>query len=95
LLILNGKTVVETLQKAAEITLKASNRPEWNLPRSGVDVRGISYSGTIRRFGNIDLGREIIVLGYNHNIQSSFGVTTKVQTEIRKWIARQAGKALE
>jgi hypothetical protein len=35
----------------------------------------------------IDLGRPVLVLGYNHNIQSSFGVTAKVKCAIRKWFA--------
>ena len=38
----------------------------------------------------IVLGRKILVLGFNHNIQSSFGVTTKVIQEIRSWIAEES-----
>lgn len=38
--------------------------------------------------------RDILVLGYSHNIQSSFGVTTEVIGAIRDWVAAQSDGAL-
>jgi hypothetical protein len=42
----------------------------------------------------IDLERELLVLGFNHNIQSSFGMTTEVTTAIRHWIAEAAEEVI-
>jgi hypothetical protein len=36
----------------------------------------------------ISLGSPLRVLGFNHNLQSSFGVTNKVIHAIRNWITR-------
>ena len=36
------------------------------------------------------LGRDLLVLGFNHNLQSSYGVTTTALAAIREWVARQA-----
>lgn len=86
-IILNGRTVVESLARISDVKFETKNIPEWHLPRSnGKFVPGISYTGVIRTISGIDLGRSIMVLGFNHNIQSSFGVTTQVRTSIQKWI---------
>lgn len=91
LLVLNGRTVVEHFQNIADSRLESRVMPSWTLPRkSGDGVSGISYKGSIRNLGGVDLGREITVLGYNHNIQSSFGVTTQVKKNIRSWITKMA-----
>jgi hypothetical protein len=88
LLILNGQTVVDNLQKIADVEFERIHIPEWTLPRkSGDGVLGYAYKGNIRTLGGIELQREICVLGYNHNIQSSFGVTNQVQTAIKNWIS--------
>jgi hypothetical protein len=65
--------------------------PQWALPRrQQADVAGIAYKGIVREVSGISLGRELLVLGFNHNIQSSFGVTTEVRDAIRRWITRAA-----
>jgi hypothetical protein len=88
LLVLNGQTVVDNLQKIADIEFERIQIPEWTLPRkSGDGVLGYAYKGNIQALGGVNLGRQICVLGYNHNIQSSFGVTNQVQTAIRNWIS--------
>jgi hypothetical protein len=85
--VLNGKTVVDNFEKFADVTFERTYMPEWNLPRKGNDgVRGYAYYGQIKYLGNTSLNRVITVLGYNHNIQSSFGVTREVQSSIRNWI---------
>jgi hypothetical protein len=87
-LILNGNSVVEHFQKVASIQLQRTIMPDWTLRRdAGHGVAGIGYSGIVRVVGGTRLRREVQVLGFNHNIQSSFGVTTQVTEAIRHWIA--------
>jgi len=87
-LVLNGQTVVSNLEKVSGCEFEKTEMSDWALPRKTIeDVQGCSYRGYITRIGNISLNRSIEVLGYNHNIQSSFGVTKGVQLSIRKWIS--------
>ncbi len=92
-LILNGQSVIEHLQAVTGCTFAREVVPEWTLPRrEGDGVRGYAYTGTICQLSGVGLGREISVLGYSHNIQSSFGVTTKVKESIQQWITQSAGE---
>ena len=87
ILILNGRSVVDVFQELAGIRMDAQEMPTWSLPRSSKpDVVGIAYEGMVDNFSGIELNRKILVLGFNHNLQSSFGVTTKVIQAIREWI---------
>lgn len=87
--VLNGQTVVDNLQKITKTELTKVHHEEWTLPRkTSKGVAGYSYEGYIARIGNIKLKRKVKVLGYNHNIQSSFGVTKKVQNSIRNWVTK-------
>lgn len=87
ILILNGKSVVNHFQEITKVRLDAEEITGWALPRSTRDnVPGIAYSGMIDCVCDISLGRNVLVLGYNHNLQSSFGVTRNVITNIRDWI---------
>ncbi|MFL6676357.1 MAG: hypothetical protein ACJ8LG_24090 [Massilia sp.] len=91
-LILNGQTVIRTFEAISGTKLVPSKIDEWTLPRSGGrGVDGISYFGRIARIGQRKLAQEITVLGYSHNIQSSFGVTTQVRESISSWITTMAG----
>ena len=49
-------------------------------------MKGKAYRGKISTISNMELGREIKVIGYNHNIQSSYGITKHVMNEINYWI---------
>lgn len=94
-LILNGATVVKSFEMLTGVQLRASIAPGWTLPRrEGMGVKGVAYAGYIRRVGGIDLRRDVLVLGYNHNIQSSFGVTTCAIDAINKWIAEYSSRAV-
>jgi hypothetical protein len=63
------------------------------LPRaSGTGVKGYAYKGVITDVAGIRLKQAVAVLGYNHNIQSSFGVTREVKNSIRGWISRTANE---
>lgn len=91
MLVLNGQTVVDHLQKVSNMELRKTHMPSWTLPRnSTTGVAGHSYVGIADNIGGIRLNRKIIILGYNHNIQSSFGVTSQVQGSIRNWITKKS-----
>jgi hypothetical protein len=95
LLILNGRSVVEQFEEVADISLERCNMPSWALPRrSGIDVGGIAYKGVVDTLSGIGLRHRVVVLGFNHNLQSSFGVTTQVLYAIRKWITRMASEVI-
>jgi hypothetical protein len=94
-LILNGQTVVAQLQKVANVEFQRTQMRQWTLPRkSGPGVVGIAFRGTLTQLSDIELERSIVVLGYNHNLQSSFGVTTSVKKAIANWVTREAGEAI-
>lgn len=93
-LILNGASVVAGFERAAGVSLNHQVMPTWALPRrSTPDVPGVGYRGKVHRMGHVSLGREVLVLGFNHNIQSSFGVTKDVKSEIAKWIGKHVPRA--
>jgi hypothetical protein len=86
-LILNGQSVVSEFEVAAGISLAAERVEGWQLPRStGQGVSGIAYTGVCRSIAGRSLSKPITILGFNHNIQSSFGVTTSVVRNIAKWV---------
>lgn len=94
IIVLNGKSVVDHFGRVTDIKYELDTMPEWELPRKDGGVSGIAYKGRISLVGGISLNKEIAVLGYNHNIQSSFGVTTKVQSSIREWITKESESIL-
>jgi hypothetical protein len=64
--------------------------PAWTLRNGKGGVKGYAYEHLISSLHGKSLDREMMVLGYNHNIQSSFGVTNKLVTEITKWVSTKA-----
>ena len=87
LLILNGQSVVNAFEQISGFKLEREEQPAWSLPRqNGKDVTGLSYVGVTNTLAGVDLGRQIQILGFNHNLQSSFGVTNLVMQEIHRWI---------
>lgn len=88
-LILNGRSVVEQFQDVAGAVLERQDMAGWALPRQvGPDVTGVAYAGVVEMVSGVDIGHKVLVLGFNHNLQSSFGVTTNVVHAIRGWIAQ-------
>jgi len=93
LLVLNGRSVVVNFERIAGVELERQVMKGWELPRrSQSNVTGIAYKGTINHLSGIELKRKLLVVGFNHNIQSSFGVTREVRASIRSWIGRTAGR---
>lgn len=89
-LVLNGRSVVTHFERLAGISLAEKAMPAWDLRRNGSSVSGFAYTGRISRFDGWDLEREVRVLGYNHNLQSSFGVTSQAIDAIADWLASEA-----
>lgn len=86
-LVLNGRAVVRHLEDLMETRLDATHMTSWDLPRfKGPPVRGFAFTGDIETLAGVSLHRTVKVLGYNHNLQSSFGVTGEVISEIAEWI---------
>jgi hypothetical protein len=95
ILILNGRSVVGHFEELAGVSLEREEVKTWTLPRkSGSDVLGLAYRGVVGSLSGIQLEREVLILGFNHNLQSSFGVTADVLRAIRRWIARAASEAI-
>jgi hypothetical protein len=89
ILLLNGQSVVSKFQEIAGIRLEREEMAGWTLPREQKpEVAGFSYRGRVEAISGINLGHEVLVLGYNHNLQSSFGVTKSVIQAIRDWISK-------
>jgi len=94
-IVLNGRTVVENFIKISNANLEVEQIPDWDLSRSSVaKVKGFAYRGFVKRISNINLDSPILVLGFNHNIQSSFGVTTKVRKSITDWVAKNSAEVI-
>lgn len=93
-LVLNGRSVVDEFMRFAETGLTQRDMREWSLPRgNGQGVVGVAFEGVIDNIGGVALDRDVVVIGYNHNLQSSFGVTREVINEIGKFIGGSIVKA--
>jgi hypothetical protein len=94
-LILNGSSVVKHFEIISGTSLEKAPMPDWALARrSGRSVSGFAYRGFVHALAGIPMGRGIEILGFNHNIQSSFGVRKEVIEAIRRWITRTASKVM-
>lgn len=93
ILVLNGSTVVKEFSRLLDPNaLDRSEMPSWALQRGR--VAGFAHVGRVSRVAGATLGREILVLGYNHNIQSSFGVTREAVSRMSAWISSVSKEAL-
>ena len=88
-LILNGGGVVDQFQSVIDSTLAEETVRAWTLRWARQDREGKAYQCTVNTVCGIDLGREVTVLGFNHNIQGTPGVSDELVCRIRDWIAYQ------
>lgn len=89
LIILNGRSVVREFENICDVALTEEYCSDWDLPRGeSPRVPGIGYVGQIERVGSVELGRSVSVLGFNHNVQSSFGVTRGTLHAIANWVGK-------
>lgn len=85
LLLLNGRTVVEHLKLISNLEIFENEISSLNLKRkSGNNIKGFEYTGRLSNISGVDIGRDIYIYGFNHNIQSSFGVSNIVKEEIKE-----------
>ena len=92
ILILNGSSVVKAFEAMAGYSFEREVIRSWSLARkSGMDVMGVAYTGTLDEIDGLKLERNVSLLGFNHNLQSSFGVTDDVIEQIREWIGWMIG----
>lgn len=86
-IVANGRGVVDGLQRASGVLFDATPIEAWSLARaSGKDVQGIAFKGVVHELSGVPIGRGINVLGFSHNIQSSYGVRKDVRHAIAKWV---------
>jgi hypothetical protein len=94
LLVLNGASVVSLFQSMFGVKLEQQRMDDWTLrSRGAARVAGYSYVGSVSSLAGISLDRTVTVVGFNHNIQSSFGVTREVTDSIRLWIGQVGEEA--
>ena len=94
ILILNGRTVVQQFEAMIGTPMKMTIQPTWALRRGNdYSIMGHAYRAEVKSIGGSKLRQKILALGFNHNIQSSFGVTNNVRKAIQRWIAREARNA--
>lgn len=88
-LILNGRSVVEGFERISGCRLAPEPIADWSLARrSNRDVPGVAYTGTVSKLAGVHLGRQVMVIGYNHNLQGSFGVSNEVIRAMKNWLAQ-------
>ena len=90
LLILNGIGMVSRFEWLAGVELTESEQPLWKL--SGSQVRnddGFAYQGAATRIAGVDLGREVVVVGFNHSLTSRY-MDAGVRRQIAEWICETA-----
>lgn len=88
-LVLNGSSVVKEFSRwIAPEAIQPQIMPSWSLQYGR--VQGVAHLGRVSEVGDLPLQRDLLVLGFNHNIQSSFGVTNQVVSRIATWIGRQS-----
>ena len=92
--VLNGSTTIKEIELLSGVKLKRKKMKKWALPRKKKPVDGWAYAGTVEEVGKTKLGREIRLLGFNHNIQSSYGVSGTVKDAIGQWLTKQIEEAL-
>lgn len=95
LLVLNGRSVVEQFQEVTGVRLERQEMAQWTLyRRRKPDVTGFGYRAFMTTLCGVGLSRRLLVLGYNHNIQSSFGVSTRAVIAIRDWVTQAATEVI-
>jgi len=94
-LILNGQSVVAHFQQICGVCMQQRQMRTWSLARKGkFQIPGIGYTAVIDKVAGLRLPHKILVLGYNHNLQSSFGVTNEVIGSIGAWAGEVIGGAI-
>lgn len=87
--ILNGQGVVDNFQKVFGQLIDKKYVEQWNIKTKNKVVKGKSYRTILKA-----KDKKILVLGFNHNIQSSFGVSKEIIASIRSWLQKEINEFL-
>lgn len=87
-LILNGSSVIQGLLKSYDITLKKEEVKDWQIQTKKGVISGFKFTGKLR----INSERDISILGFNYNLQSSFGLSKNIKNSIKAWISSELEK---
>lgn len=82
--ILNGQGVVDNFQKVFNQLLSKEHILDWDIKTKNKIVKGNSYKAILDK-GN----KKVLILGFNHNIQSSFGVSKEIVLSKKKWLQKE------
>lgn len=88
--ILNGQSVVDNFQRIFNHSLYKTHIEEWDISTKNKIVKGHCYKAILNK-----KNKRILVLGFNHNIQSSFGVSKYLVSCIRKWLQKEINSFYE
>lgn len=92
-IVLNGTSVVDNFEAITGMRLVRRRMPNWSLRQtSGRVVAGFSYTGQLEAIAAVPLGHTISVLGFNHNVQSSYGMTRGVLAAMAEWVGQATGQ---
>jgi len=87
-IVLNGASVVDQFGAITGHQLYRELIPGASLRRhAGPSVSAYGVRGMISKWAGVPLDRQVTILGYNHNIQSSFGVSRNALCAIREWVS--------
>lgn len=89
--ILNGRSVVEGFEQLMGSRLTPKRVRSWDLRRPSGVVRGFAFVGASDELAGVPLGRRLVVTGFNHNLQSSFGVSSTTIHNVGSWLADARG----
>ena len=91
-LVLNGSGTADNFRDMLQCHLETRHMPEWTLTTS---QSGYTFSGVLDRLPRVGrMDRRVLVLGFNHNIQGSWGITSEIKNSIRDRFAREVALAL-
>ncbi len=87
IVIINGRGAVDLFQRIAGISLRRQRQEGWDRYRMGmVHARGLAFWGIVDKVSGLDLGNEVLAVGFNYNLQTSIGVHGDITGKIAGWI---------
>ena len=88
IVLINGRGAVDLFQRTVGIELRRQRLEAWDQYRMGmVHARGLAFWGRIDKVSGVDLGTEVLAVGFNYNLQTSFGLHGDLTAKIAGWIA--------
>ncbi len=94
-LILNGQSVISQLSSISNAVFTVTKVDRWQLGGGPRSIPGLAYLGTASQIGGVNLEAPIAMIGFNHNLQSSFGVTNGVTRAIGIWISSVVATSMD